>query len=122
MLLSGMLFSFFCPVNCASLQVLEPDAIGNREIIYSTMVIGGPAEANPGLLSAEIIFFICSAAIHAGIVDDVRCGCGILTKQGDRFSFLHLNIMTHRASNSPRASQRGFLLLQYLKNATTRNA
>lgn len=84
---NGTSFAFFCPSNCASIQVLEPHTVGNREIIYSTMVIGGPAEVDPGLAIYRGDSFICPAAIHAGVIDNGGGGCGILTKQGEQTQF-----------------------------------
>jgi LCCL domain len=80
-------FSFLCPSNCASAQVLEPHTIGSQEIIYRTMVVGGPTPANQSLTIYRGDSFICPSAVHAGIVGDRTGGCGILSRRGEQQHF-----------------------------------
>lgn len=81
-------FTFFCPSDCASAQVLEPHTIGNQEINYRTMVIGGPSDVDAGLVVYRGDSFICPAAIHAGVISNVDGGCGILMRMGEHRQFI----------------------------------
>ena len=74
-------FTFLCPSYCASVQVLEPHIVGNQEIIYDNMVIGGESDIYRG------DSFICQAAIHAGLISNTNGGCGVLTRNGEHQNF-----------------------------------
>ena len=80
-------FSFLCPSGCSGIQVLEPHTIGDQEINYQNMVIGGPSSEGDGPSVYRGDSFICPAAIHAGIISDSSGGCGTLTRRGERHSF-----------------------------------
>ena len=80
-------FPFSCPSNCASVQVLEPHTVGNQEIIYRSMVIGGPSTADENNATYRGDSFICASAIHAGIVSNRKGGCGILARKGEHRHF-----------------------------------
>jgi len=87
-------FTFRCPSNCASVRVLEPHTIGNQEIVYRSMVIGGPSSTGDGAVGAAIYrgdSFICASAIHAGIFKNEDGGCGILSRQGEHNHFAASN-------------------------------
>ncbi|KAF2657337.1 hypothetical protein K491DRAFT_703513 [Lophiostoma macrostomum CBS 122681] len=81
-------FSFFCPSDCAGVEVLNPYTIGDTQIIYQSLVVGGTPNATE---SSEFVYrgdsFICGAAIHAGIVKDSRGGCGVLSLIGEQSSY-----------------------------------
>lgn len=78
-------FAFRCPGECRKLQVLNNRAVGAQEIIYRPLVIGGPPEDEP---EGKAIYrgdsFICSAAIHAGIIDNSIGGCGVVSLAGEQ--------------------------------------
>ena len=78
---NGSGFAFRCPANCASVMVLNPRAVGAQEINYRPMVIGGPSkkDATPIYRSDS---FICGSAIHAGIIDNAKGGCGVVSLVG----------------------------------------
>lgn len=76
---NGSSFAFRCDANCAQVQVLNPRAVGSQEILYQPLVIGGPVYRGDS--------FICSAAIHAGVVSDETGGCGILSRVGSQNNF-----------------------------------
>ncbi|TKA76392.1 hypothetical protein B0A55_05260 [Friedmanniomyces simplex] len=92
-------FAFRCPADCLGTQVLNPYAVGDQEIVYQPLVIGGPTieqQSGPkspydGDVVADAIYradsFICASAIHAGLLQDVEGGCGVLTLTGERSSF-----------------------------------
>ncbi|KAK0635320.1 hypothetical protein B0T17DRAFT_604509 [Bombardia bombarda] len=42
---SGGGFAFKCPAGCASYAVLNPRAVGDREVVYQPLVVGGPTAA-----------------------------------------------------------------------------
>ncbi|KAK0117860.1 hypothetical protein ONS95_012181 [Cadophora gregata] len=78
---NGSGFAFRCPANCANVMVLNPRAVGAQEINYRPMVIGGPSkdDATPIYRSDS---FICGSAIHAGIIDNAKGGCGVVSLVG----------------------------------------
>lgn len=69
-------------------MVLNPHAVGDQEINYQELVIGGPADNSP---SSTPVYrgdsFLCQAAIHAGVVSDARGGCGVVRLLGERSSY-----------------------------------
>lgn len=84
---NGSGFAFRCPANCASTQVLNIRAVGAQEIIYQPLVIGGPSKEDdtPYYRSDS---FICGAAIHAGIVDNAKGGCGVVSLVGEHSNYV----------------------------------
>ncbi|CAK7226177.1 hypothetical protein SCUCBS95973_006111 [Sporothrix curviconia] len=85
---NGSGFAFRCPATCGGYQVLNPRAVGDKEIIYSTLVVGGPGS---GLHGDKHIYrgdsFICSAAIHAGVINNAAGGCGVVRLVGRQTGF-----------------------------------
>jgi hypothetical protein len=83
-------FAFRCPADCASHQVLNHRAVGDQEIIYRPLVIGGLVDGDTG---SKPVYrgdsFICGAAIHAGIVSNTKGGCGIVSLVGKRQNFVN---------------------------------
>jgi hypothetical protein len=85
---NGSGFAFKCPANCANYQVLNPRAVGDQEIIYQPLVIGGP----PGESDDKAVYrgdsHICGSAIHAGLISNTNGGCGVvkLTGQHSRYA------------------------------------
>lgn len=77
---NGSGYAFKCPANCASYRVLNPRAVGRQEVIYAPLVVGGPA-GDTGAEDGPVYrgdSFICGAAIHAGVIDDGKGGCGVV--------------------------------------------
>jgi hypothetical protein len=81
-------WAFTCPANCASLQVLNPHAVGAEEVIYRPLVIGGPPEGEPEPSIYRGDSFICGSAIHAGVIDDAVGGCGVVSVVGQGRHFV----------------------------------
>jgi hypothetical protein len=80
---NGSGFAFKCPANCASYRVLNPRAVGRQEVIYAPLVVGGPgATGNEDGPLYRGDSFICGAAIHAGVIDDAKGGCGVVKTIG----------------------------------------
>ncbi|RDA89988.1 hypothetical protein CP533_2695, partial [Ophiocordyceps camponoti-saundersi (nom. inval.)] len=75
--------AFRCSSSCASYMVLNPRAVGDQEVIYRPLVVGGPSN---DVRPEEAIYrgdsYICAAAIHAGIVSNEMGGCGVVSLIG----------------------------------------
>ncbi|KAK0901293.1 hypothetical protein LTR57_020227 [Friedmanniomyces endolithicus] len=92
-------FAFRCPADCLDTQLLNPYAVGDQEIVYQSLVVGGPTEgrisgnelSNNEELVANAVYradsFICASAIHSGFLRDVEGGCGVLTLTGEQSSY-----------------------------------
>ncbi|KAF3052952.1 hypothetical protein E8E11_005126 [Didymella keratinophila] len=80
-------FAFNCPADCADTQVLNPRAIGNTSIVYRSLVVGGTPNATDDALVYRGDSFVCGAAIHAGIINNGRGGCGVISLIGERNSY-----------------------------------
>ena len=85
--------SFRCPANCKRVEVVNPHAVGDQEVNYKPLVIGGPTDAEETL---ENTFyrgdsFICASAIHAGFVNDGTGGCGVVSLIGEKLNFPSVN-------------------------------
>ncbi|KAE9364645.1 hypothetical protein N431DRAFT_388897 [Stipitochalara longipes BDJ] len=83
---SGSGFAFRCPANCAGQWVWNPRAVGDLEISYQPLVIGGPSEDDETPIYRSDSF-ICSAAIHAGVIDNTVGGCGVVSLVGYHTNF-----------------------------------
>ncbi|KAL4948836.1 LCCL domain-containing protein [Aspergillus filifer] len=83
----GETLAFRCPAACSGFIVLEPYLVGPHEINYQHLVIGGALDKS----QAEPIYrgdsSICQAAMHAGIIEDSKGGCGILRRTGEQYNF-----------------------------------
>lgn len=64
--------------------------VGSQSILYRHFVIGGPKDSSP-LGYSEGSYRgdsqICLAAIHAGVIENSRGGCGIFTLLGEKASY-----------------------------------
>ena len=72
-------------------MVLNPHAVGQQEINYRSLVIGGPEEDVHNHSLTEPIYrgdsFVCAAAIHAGVISNDKGGCGVVVLAGWRYRF-----------------------------------
>jgi hypothetical protein len=91
---SNASLAFRCPADCHKIQVLNPHAVGDQQIIYKPLVVGGPTQQHTGFeqdLVENAIYrgdsFICASAVHAGFIRDIEGGCGVLTLTGEQPSF-----------------------------------
>ena len=84
-------FAFRCPANCRQTRVLNPHAVGDQEFNYAHFVIGGPTTAEENTTIPETVYrgdsFICQAAIHSGLVENDKGGCGVALLVGEQKSF-----------------------------------
>jgi len=86
---SNTTFAFRCPANCARAQTYTPHAVGDQEVVYQNIVVGGPTNMSDPISSS--IYrgdsYICGAAIHAGFINDAEGGCGVLELIGEQQEF-----------------------------------
>lgn len=80
-------FAFRCPANCRSHQVLNPHAVGTQEVNYRPLVIGGPSSDDDVTPVYRSDSFICGSAIHAGIIDNTKGGCGVVSLVGAHHNY-----------------------------------
>lgn len=86
--------AFRCPAECHKAQIFNPHAVGDQEVVYKSLVVGGPTDRQTGF-EDEIVnnavyrgdSFICASAVHAGFIKDSEGGCGVLTLTGEQPSF-----------------------------------
>lgn len=82
-------FAFRCPANCASYRVLNPRAVGDQEIVYAPLIVGGPSdpsnELNPVYRGDS---FICGSAVHSGVISDSTGGCGVVSLIGEQRNYV----------------------------------
>lgn len=101
---TGHSFAFVCPSGCASAHVLEPHTVGNLEVNYHTMVVGGPRAGNSDFAIYRGDMWICQAAIHAGLFSNAHGGCDVLTREGKQQDLLLPGAMAYQVSISTPAS------------------
>ncbi|KAF2467857.1 LCCL domain-containing protein [Lindgomyces ingoldianus] len=85
--------TFRCPANCRRVQLLNPHPVGDQEVNYRPLVVGGPTD-EPETLEHTFYradSFICGAAIHAGFISDETGGCGVVSLVGERSNFPSVN-------------------------------
>ncbi|KAL7625732.1 hypothetical protein AAE478_004955 [Parahypoxylon ruwenzoriense] len=89
---NGSGFAFRCPSNCASYRVLNPRAVGDQEIVYAPLVVGGPPDpANDENSVYRGDSFICGSAIHSGIISNSQGGCGVVSLVGRQQNYVSTN-------------------------------
>ncbi|EME43545.1 hypothetical protein DOTSEDRAFT_89368 [Dothistroma septosporum NZE10] len=86
--------AFRCPADCHKIQILNPHAVGDQEVVYKPLVVGGPSDQQTGyegVLVDDAVYrgdsFICASAVHSGFIPDSEGGCGVLTLTGEQASF-----------------------------------
>ena len=85
---NGSGFPFRCSANCESYHVLEPRAVGDQEVNYRPLVIGGLATDGTPLYRGDS--FICGSAIHAGVISNTHGGCGVVQLVGNHQDYASL--------------------------------
>lgn len=83
----GSEFAFRCPANCEGYQLHEPRAVGDQQINYRPLVIGGPVNNTDTYGAYRADSFICGSAIHAGIISNAEGGCGVVKLVGTRSNY-----------------------------------
>ncbi|TKA71409.1 hypothetical protein B0A55_07709 [Friedmanniomyces simplex] len=91
---SNATLAFRCPADCHKQLILNPHAVGDQEVVYKPLVVGGPTDHPTGFedkLVNNAIYrgdsFICASAVHAGFIPDSQGGCGVLILTGEQPSF-----------------------------------
>ena len=86
--------AFRCPAECHEAEIFNPHAVGDQEVVYKPLVIGGPAVNETGFedeLVHDAIYrgdsFICGSAVHAGFLSGREGGCGVLALTGEQSAF-----------------------------------
>ncbi|CZT21647.1 related to LCCL domain protein [Ramularia collo-cygni] len=86
--------AFRCPADCHKQITSHHHAVGDQDIRYKPILVGGPTESHTGfedsILNNAIYrsdSFICASAVHAGFISDTTGGCGVLTLTGEQPSF-----------------------------------
>lgn len=84
---------FRCPANCRRVQLLHPHAVGDQQVNYRPLVVGGPTDKKESLKNTYYRgdSFICGAAIHAGFIGDQAGGCGVVAQVGEKSHFPSVN-------------------------------
>lgn len=86
---NGSGFPFRCPGDCESYHLQNPRAVGNQEVIYRSLVVGGPdGDGKPTYRGDS---YICGAAIHAGVITNANGGCGVVRLVGRREKYFGSN-------------------------------
>jgi hypothetical protein len=73
-------FAFRCPAKCIDVKVLNPRHIGPVDVNYQPLVIGNGTYRGDS--------FICGSAIHAGVIDKAKGGCGQISLVGRQDKFM----------------------------------
>ncbi|KAH8664395.1 hypothetical protein BX600DRAFT_487931 [Xylariales sp. PMI_506] len=82
-------FAFKCPASCSAYHVLNYRAVGDQEVIYTQLIVGGPTDSsNTTVPIYRGDSFICGAAIHAGVISDATGGCGVVKLIGKQSNFV----------------------------------
>lgn len=84
-------FAFRCPAGCRGTILLEPYTVGDQELNYRSLVVGGSPDDENIRASYRGDSFICAAAIHAGVVNNAAGGCGTLRLRGEQTQFTGSN-------------------------------
>lgn len=84
---------FRCPANCKRVEVVNPHAVGDQEINYRPLVIGGPTDDEESIENTYYRgdSFLCASAIHAGFINDASGGCGVVSLVGEKADFSSVN-------------------------------
>lgn len=91
---NGSGFPFRCNAKCEAYHLLNPRAVGDQEINYRPLVVGGPSK-DTGIdseLDQSAVYrgdsFLCAAAIHAGVITNAAGGCGVVELVGQTDNFV----------------------------------
>ncbi|CDO73206.1 hypothetical protein BN946_scf185007.g261 [Trametes cinnabarina] len=77
-------FDFRCPAQCSSVILQNPRTVGNEQVDFVPLIVGGGDEQRTYRGDS----FICAAAVQAGLISDSRGGCATLELTGNFTDFL----------------------------------
>ncbi|SCV73632.1 BQ2448_6062 [Microbotryum intermedium] len=75
---------FRCPSQTLNVELLNYRAVGDQEIIFQPLVVGG----GDALATYRADSWICASAIHHGLFGDRKGGCGRLEMSGEFTGFV----------------------------------
>ncbi|KAG8897555.1 hypothetical protein FRB99_008065 [Tulasnella sp. 403] len=75
---------FRCPAACASVELLNIRTVGDEEVIYQPLVVGGGDDQRTYRGDS----WVCAAALHAGVISDSHGGCAAVQLVGNYTSFV----------------------------------
>lgn len=78
---------FHCPPGCAGQKVWNPHTVGDQEVVYQQLVVGGAPTGSSSSPIYRADSSICQAAIHAGFLSESRGGPVILNLLGKHAGF-----------------------------------
>ncbi|EXJ94690.1 hypothetical protein A1O1_03087 [Capronia coronata CBS 617.96] len=84
---ANITFAFQCSPGCATQQVWNPHTVGDQELVYQQMVVGGGSLESSSSLIYRADSSICQAAIHAGVLTESRGGPVVLRLVGEHTGF-----------------------------------
>ncbi|KAF9076129.1 hypothetical protein BDP27DRAFT_1414673 [Rhodocollybia butyracea] len=84
---SNSSFDFRCPAQCSSVVLENPRTVGNQQVDFVPLIVGGGDENR----TYRGDTFICAAALQAGLISDSRGGCASLSLIGNFTNFLPLS-------------------------------
>ena len=86
--------AFRCPAACRDVEMLRHHAVGDQDVVYKPLVVGGPTDRHTGFedeIKDNAIYrgdsFICASAVHSGFLSDAEGGCGVLSLTGEQYDF-----------------------------------
>lgn len=79
-----MSYDIRCPASCSNLILQNPRTVGDEELAYKPLIVGG-GDANHTYRGDS---FICAAAVQAGHIDDSKGGCARLSLTGNFTDFI----------------------------------
>ncbi|OJT02997.1 hypothetical protein TRAPUB_6340 [Trametes pubescens] len=77
-------FDFRCPAQCSSVVLQNPRTVGDEQVDFVPLIVGGGDEA--GTYRGDS--FICAAAVQAGLISNSRGGCATLELTGNFSNYL----------------------------------
>ncbi|THH18405.1 hypothetical protein EW146_g2555 [Bondarzewia mesenterica] len=77
-------FNFRCPAQCASVVLQNPRTVGDEQIVFKPLIVGGGDDE----WTYRGDSFICAAALQAGLISNSRGGCGTINLIGNFTNFL----------------------------------
>ena len=79
--------AFRCSAECQATIISTTEHVGDQEINYRSVVIGGSNETESNRSFYRGDSFICAAAIHAGLFPASRGGAGVVALLGEHGDF-----------------------------------
>ncbi|KAG9017895.1 hypothetical protein FRB95_012793 [Tulasnella sp. JGI-2019a] len=77
-------YQFRCPAACDSVQLLNIRAVGDHEVVYQPLIVGGGDE----LKTYRGDSWVCAAAMQTGVISNAKGGCASAQLIGTFTSFI----------------------------------